>query len=407
MNQAELMEREKQFIKLNAEPHHTDVSSMSEEDINNKYLSGDVRIVTEQARYPLNTIREMFDGKKYILKPDFQRRLRWDETKQSRLIESFIMNVPIPPIFLYEADLSVYEVMDGMQRITAIKDFYEDKYSLKNLEMWPELNGKKYSELPEQIQKGIDRRYISSIVLMNETAKTKEQADILKRLVFARINSGGAKLEDQENRNSQYKGRFNNLIISLARNENFCNIFDIPQKTENENLEEDIIDDDLKENILFKSMKDVEYVLRFFAIRQINQWSDDWTLSTFLDLFSSAAQNLPEDILESYKDLFEKTIELAFNIFGDKTFCLYKVNPNTGSGRWAKKPAMVIYDPLMNVLSKYLDRSSLLVEKKDDIITHFQELICQEGLFNGRNTNPTNVKNRIEKINELFCGIVG
>lgn len=68
------------------------------------------------------------------------------------LIESFIMNVPIPPVFLYEADYANYEIMDGKQRISTIRDLYEDKFALENLEYWSELNGLKYSDLPDVIK---------------------------------------------------------------------------------------------------------------------------------------------------------------------------------------------------------------------------------------------------------------
>ena len=79
-------------------------SSLSDQEINEKYKRGEIRIVTEQARYPLDSIQTMLDSKqgdskKYILNPEYQRRKRWDNTRKSRLIESFIMNVPIPPIF--------------------------------------------------------------------------------------------------------------------------------------------------------------------------------------------------------------------------------------------------------------------------------------------------------------------
>src|SRR4028119_1385741 len=87
---------------------------LSDDEINEKYKKGEIRIVTEQARYPLDTIENMLDSKqgdrkKYLLNPEYQRRKRWDNTRKSRLIESFIMNVPIPPIFLYEVDYSIYE----------------------------------------------------------------------------------------------------------------------------------------------------------------------------------------------------------------------------------------------------------------------------------------------------------
>lgn len=74
---------------------------MSDEEINQKYIKGEVRIVTEQARYPLSAIVGMLESDDYMLNPEFQRRHRWDQVQKSKLIESFIMNVPIPPIFLY------------------------------------------------------------------------------------------------------------------------------------------------------------------------------------------------------------------------------------------------------------------------------------------------------------------
>lgn len=115
---------------------------LTNDEINEKYKKGEVRIITEQARYPLSTIVNMVNSDDYILNPEFQRRHRWDTTRKSRLIESFIINVPIPPIFLYEREYSVYEVMDGLQRLTAISQFYEDKFALQDLVEWKELNGK-------------------------------------------------------------------------------------------------------------------------------------------------------------------------------------------------------------------------------------------------------------------------
>ena len=110
-----------------------DQNSFTHEEINEKYKKGEVRIITEQARYPLNTIVNLVSSEDYILNPEFQRRHRWDVSRKSKLIESFIMNVPIPPIFLYEVEYSIYEVMDGLQRLTAISQFYEDEFELQDL----------------------------------------------------------------------------------------------------------------------------------------------------------------------------------------------------------------------------------------------------------------------------------
>lgn len=377
-------------------------TAKTDDEINQKYLKGEVRIVTEQARYPLSSIKEMFSNKDYILNPDFQRRHRWDTAKQSKLIESFIINVPIPPIFLYEKDYSVYEVMDGLQRITAIKEFYEDKYALEKLEIWPELNGKRYTELPEQIRKGIDRRYISSIILLKETAKDQRTATALKQLVFSRINSGGAKLEDQEYRNALYPGVFNSLLVELSRNSTFCEIFDIPQSSEDEDLDRDIISLDLRENSKYKTMKDVETVLRFFAMRQIDSW-EGTTLSKFLDLFIKCANNLPQNVIQYYKELFEQTIQFAYDIYGEQTFCMWKKSSNRNSYRWTKRAATVIYDPLMVVLSENLEDKHHFIINKDKIIKDTQKLFeDNDELLNGRNTSPSNVKERLHIFRDFF-----
>jgi hypothetical protein len=161
----------------------------SDDEINEKYNKGEIRIVTEQARYPIDSIETMLDSKRYILNPEYQRRKRWNNTQKSRLIESLIMNVPISPIFLYEIDYSTYEVIDGEQRLTAIYDFYKGKFNLEGLEYWQELNGRNYQNLPGQVRRGIDRRYLSSIVLLQETAKNEREAEYVKHIVFERLNS--------------------------------------------------------------------------------------------------------------------------------------------------------------------------------------------------------------------------
>jgi len=260
-----------------------DESSLTTEQINEKYKKGEVRIVTEQARYPLNTIVNLVESDDYILNPEFQRRHRWDTSRKSRLIESFIMNVPIPPIFLYEFDYSKYEVMDGLQRLTAISQFYKDEFVLQDLIEWKELNGYRYSNLPDQIRKGIDRRYISSIILLQETAKSEIEANRLKQLVFERINSGGEKLKAQEIRNALYPGKVNSLTIKLARNPEFCKLWNIPEPDQVE-LTTGQPRQEVIENQYFKDMSDAELVLRFLAYRQLDQWQGN-TLEVFLDEF--------------------------------------------------------------------------------------------------------------------------
>ena len=192
---------------------------MTEQEINDKYIKGEIRIVTEQGRYPLEEVFKMFSNKsKYNDITDYQRNYVWSTKSRSLLIESFIMNVPIPPIFLYERDYSFYEILDGKQRISSIVKFYNDEFALEGLEVWSELNGKKYSTLPVRIKEGLDRRYLSSIIMLKESAKDAFEVNKLKKMVFERLNSGGEKLYPQESRNSVFGGPFNDLCKELAIN---------------------------------------------------------------------------------------------------------------------------------------------------------------------------------------------
>ena len=119
--------------------------NLTTSQINEKYERGEQRIVTETNREKLPNFVEALNRNDYMeIRPFYQRRSRWDEERQSKLIESFIINIPVPPIFLYERAYNSYEVMDGQQRITAISDFYNNRFALTGLDLWPELNGLTY-----------------------------------------------------------------------------------------------------------------------------------------------------------------------------------------------------------------------------------------------------------------------
>lgn len=107
-----------------SDTHDEVVEKLNDDQINAKYLKRELRIVTEVNREQLPNFVSALERPGWMdVKPFYQRRPRWDDLRQSRLIESFIMNVPIPPLFVYESDLAKYEVMDGQQRISAIRDF--------------------------------------------------------------------------------------------------------------------------------------------------------------------------------------------------------------------------------------------------------------------------------------------
>ncbi|BAZ88286.1 DUF262 domain-containing protein [Dolichospermum compactum] len=362
-------------------------SCLSDDEINEKYKKGEIRIVTEQARYPLDSIETMLDSKKYILDPEYQRRKRWDNIRKSRLIESFIMNVPIPPIFLYEIDYSIYEVMDGQQRLTAIYDFYKGNFLLEGLQYWRELDGKNYANLPDQVRKGIDRRYLSSIVLLQETAKSEEEAEELKRIVFERLNSGGEKLTPQETRNALQNGKFNQLCIKLSQNEYFRKMWNFPLESEGEKK--------LLENESYKKMEDVELVLRFFAYRHIDKLKSP--VDKFLDEYLKQANSYPDETMNKLENLFNETINLIYQILENSAF----IPPKEGRNR--KTPLKTIYDPIMQVFANNISYKDVLIENKETIQKNlylnkqapFIQEVGRRNLFDGSYNNKKDVEARI------------
>lgn len=381
--------------KINGEIFNLDKESeellhSTDDEINKKYKRGEIRIVTEQARYPIDSIKSMIASGKYKLNPEYQRRKIWDKVRKSRLIESFIMNVPLPPIFLYEYEYSKYEVMDGLQRLSTIDDFYNEKFSLEGLEYWKELHGKTYKQLPSGIQKGIDRRYISSIVLLEETAKTVEEAEELKQIVFERLNSGGETLTPQETRNALYNGKFNELCIKLSKNETFKRMWNIP------NNEESILDNDM-----YKKMQDVELVLRFFAYRHIDK-SRSYSISTFLNEYLKQANLFSNTTINELENIFIDTLETTYSIFGKDAFFL----PEHDKKRYIS--SKTIYDSLMQSMCNNLDSKEILIKNKKEIkrnkYANKKDLKYEDGktTFNAKYAGWIHVSKRIEYFNKLF-----
>lgn len=388
--------------KIKEQKHEID-----DNEINNRYLKGEIRIVTEQARYPLNSISSMLDSKKYNLNPEYQRRKRWNGVQKSRLIESFIINVPIPPIFLYEVDYANYEVMDGLQRLTTIDDFYKNKFQLEGLEEWKELNGKTYDELPSRVKEGIDRRYLSSIVLLNETAKSKEIADYLKQIVFGRLNSGGDKLEPQETRNALYGGKLNDLCLKLSLNNKFRALWSLPLiKLQNDKI---VNEKDLLESEQYRKMQDVELVLRFFAFRELKHLSKFSSQELYLDEYLKQGNKFSHEKLSEMEKIFNETIDVIDEIFGKKAFLM-----PPGSVK-RTKPTKTVYDPLMQAIANnlihkeklianskaiseniYKDKSSLKLLNKDK----------NNDLFDGKYNSRNIIQQRMDFYNKFFTKFI-
>ena len=368
-------------------------SHLSDDQINTKYEQGQQRILTEMNREKLPSFAESLNKPNYMdISPFYQRRLRWDEEKQSQLIESFLINIPVPPIILYEREYNSYEVMDGQQRITAIKDFYNNELKLTGLELWSELNGRTYQQLPDKIKAGIDRRAISSIVLITESTQSKEEAFFLKQITFERLNTGGVALSKQEIRNCIYAGRFNTLLFKLANNKIFAEAWDIPIEDKNK----------LRTNNLYKKMEDVELILRFFALRHADDFRNG--MKGFLDLYMMKSLDFSEQDIDILENIFLDTINLASQIYEDKLFKPFDVK----SDKWKDKAYKEYYDAVMVGFSRHLNDADLLLEKKHRIIEETKILLAkdQKRIFTGAGKSKADIQNRIKLFDDMLAEII-
>ncbi len=374
-------------------PSRNHKSKMTDEEINAKYDKGQQRILTEMNREKLPSFVDALQKPDYMdLSPFYQRRLRWDKKMQSQLIESFLINIPVPPIILYEKNYNSYEVMDGQQRITAIKDFYQNNLKLTGLELWSELNGRTYQELPTKIKAGIDRRSISSIVLITESTTDPEQAFFLKQITFERLNTGGVALSKQEIRNCIYSGKFNQLLFELAQNNIFAKAWNIPiDKPEQ-----------LAENNLYKKMEDVELILRFFAFRHAEEFRNG--IEGFLDFYMMKSLNFSDEDLRILKNIFLETITLADQIYGKNLFKPFDVKSKT----WKDKSYKAYYDAVMVGLSRHLQSANSLIGQKSQIIEETKNLFKQDKskLFTGSGRTKADLQKRIQLFDDMLAQVI-
>lgn len=371
---------------------------LSDEEINEKYLKREWRIVTETNREQLPNFVEALKRPGWMeLRPFYQRRLRWDPERQSKLIESFIMNIPVPPLFVYEADLARYEVMDGQQRITAIKEFYAGDLTLAGLEQWPELNGRKYSKLPAEIKKGIDRRSISYTVLLKESAETTEEQTLLRQMVFERLNTGGIKLSQQEIRNCLYQGDFNTLLHRLARRPSFRQAWGLPLFSESEHTNPP---PDLLDNSFYEKMSDVEVVLRFFALRHAKHYTRG--MQGFLDIYMVRSRRFTAADLGELELIFDRTLELGSAIFGEYLFRPWIMKE--GKWTWADRPQVAFADAVMVGLFRNLANAESLKSNPAGVVTATKQLFenHEAGTFTGRGNTKADVNERIDLLDKML-----
>jgi Protein of unknown function DUF262 len=269
-----------------------------------KYKTQMRQIVTQRLDLPISTLPAMLK-EQIKINPEFQRRDRWDEQRQSRLIESLLMNVPIPPVFLGEDEYGFYVVLDGRQRLTSIRNFLNNTLRLTGLSVWDDLNGLIFEDLVKRgLDKHLTRRFVSAIAIL------KESSSVVKYDVFDRLNTGGVKANEMEVRNAIFRGPFTDNMHELSRIPQFCDLFEIPQDRVQ-----------AESNGMYKKMSDLAVVLRFFALSNPQLMDGPFRdyLGDFMkgrnDLYKESADQKTTDEVR-----FRQAVINSWKVFGKGAF---------------------------------------------------------------------------------------
>ncbi len=183
-------------------------------------LTADERkLVTQPYDYSVDQLAYHVQKKKILLiEVEYQREYVWDDAKASRLIESLLLNVPIPVCYFAENEDGSWEVIDGLQRVQSIVRFLRNEFPLRGLSVLKESNGRRFEELPARDRRRIESRTLRFVVI------TDESHPDIKFDVFERLNTGAVKLTPQELRNCIYRGKLNDALHRIATDELFRSV---------------------------------------------------------------------------------------------------------------------------------------------------------------------------------------
>lgn len=293
-------------------------------------------------------------------RPSFQRGYVWDLTKASRLIESVLLNVPLPIVYTAEEQDGTELVIDGQQRLLTFFGFIdglfpkgETPFRLRNLKILTHLNGKLFRQLDDNVQQKI-KKYNINVVKIDKSSNPDVKFEI-----FERLNSGSVSLSSQELRNCIYRGPLNDLLKEMAEFKSFVAAMGLQQKLDR--------------------MKDVEMALRFSAFHEKTHLNYNGRMKSFLNNFMEECRQITPDRAKKLRDAFERAADLAFTVFGDKAFRRYAEARPGRPGNWEKPLNLAIFDAVMWAFSRIEKRR--IIPVKDAVRARLIELMTADKDF--------------------------
>ncbi|WP_348266521.1 DUF262 domain-containing protein [Edaphobacter sp. DSM 109919] len=321
------------------------------------------------------------------LQPDFQRRWGiWSRRRQTRLIESLLLRIPLPTFYAAEDEDENWEIVDGIQRLSTIARFikpailYEQPFELEGLEYLHEFEGERYDGLTPRLQ-----RRLRETELIVHLIRHGTPVDV-KFNIFGRINTGGMALTAQELRHAIIPGPGRQILEDWAASERFREATAYSVKPDR--------------------MNDRELVLRFvaFSMTPYSEYRDK-DLDTFLVEAMKRLNVLSTQELSAIYSAFEKAMHAAYRIFGNDAF-RKRYNPSAGRSLVNK----ALFEAMSTTFAQLSDEEiEHLVERGDQVRADFIAL-CNERAFDSAisqgTNNPNKVAIRFTSINKMIKNIL-
>ena len=360
------------------------------------------RMVYQTNNFFLPQIRDLINRKEILnLRPAYQRRSRWNTRQKSQLIESLLLNIPVPPVFFYETTEARYEVMDGQQRLTAVRDFMEGTFALSGLPVLKPLNGLRYSECPPRIMRTLDRASLAAIILLLESEPRDPDPERLsltdiRRFIFDRLNTGGTRLNAQEIRNALNPGVFNKVLTETTRFNLFTKVFGIPPYVEADLTEpNDYYENpDRQKNNLYRSMGDCQLVLRYFALK--DKANIRGAMKSMLD--RAMEVKISEEEGEAWKREYRERFAFLYELFDHQPFRLR-------SEEGHERVSAALYDASMVAINDCWENRSEIEADKKNVQQRLKDANGDPGnlsLLTGRQNTARAVQGRIELMRSIL-----
>ena len=379
------MKKRNNKLSENIEEEITDVEVRFDDDSDKDSripyeIPKEVRKITTQAYdKSVSDIVRMIEDKEIRLDPDYQRNYVWDNKKASMLIESIILNVPIPVIYVSQEEDDTWSVIDGLQRLYSLKRFFDGKFRLSGLEILSELNKGDINSLNLKALRILKNGLLRVIMI------THDSNEEIKYDVFMRLNTGSVHLTEQELRNCLYRGSLNRLLKDMSLNEAWQNLLGLRSP--------------------HKRMVDRELALRFLCISQ--GWDVGkqelsgykGRMKSFLNSFMKSNQNIDNKKYIELKQLFDNTIKKVVTIYEEDAF-----RRSSGDGVREKSINRALMDILM--LSSSQHSMEELLAKKEQINEKLQNLMAVDEKFRDSIKIGTSDKKVITFRLSRWCSIV-